>query len=473
LNSRSLLSSTRNDPDESERNKGDCESDSSDTEGPDISGTDEHFVTSLQSPDQTKDRSKVWTATDSSSTRGETTLLSTSHVQSRETTIRVQSALSTALSQHKMKLAEDIVEGFGERDEVEESAAQSVNPADTAESKLSDGELSDVEDNETESNQQQSGSAEAQTLSTKQARICDPDLPDTVQVLFSQTGTKVYLIGTAHFSKESCEDVSRIIQAVQPDIVMVELCKQRTNILHLDEETILEEAQNLSMERSLEIIRQQGTLQGVMYLLLLSMSAHITKELGMAPGGEFRRAYIEAQKVPRCMVHLGDRPIGITLQRALSKLSVWQKIRLGFNILTSKDTITIEEVEKCKQMDLLENMLAEMAGEFPALSEVFVAERDLFLSHSLQLSADSIHSYCSSATPRVVVGVVGIGHVPGIVKNWGKVTKEQIREIVTVDPPSKLEKVVKFTVKAAMIGTCCYGFYRIAKIPVSRFLLAR
>jgi hypothetical protein len=27
-------------------------------------------------------------------------------------------------------------------------------------------------------------------------------------------------------------------------------------------------------------------------------------------------------------------------------------------------------VEKCKQRDLLENMLAEMAGEFPALSRV-------------------------------------------------------------------------------------------------------
>ena len=100
--------------------------------------------------------------------------------------------------------------------------------------------------------------------------------------------------------------VHRVIQGVQPDIVMVELCKARTNILHLDEETILEvlicnrswlelltfvsqEAQNLDLEKSLEIIRSQGTVQGVMYLLLLSMSAHLTKELGMAPGGEFRR----------------------------------------------------------------------------------------------------------------------------------------------------------------------------------------
>lgn len=30
-----------------------------------------------------------------------------------------------------------------------------------------------------------------------------------------------------------------------------------------------------------------------MQLLLLSMSAHLTKELGMAPGGEFRRAFKE------------------------------------------------------------------------------------------------------------------------------------------------------------------------------------
>ena len=38
---------------------------------------------------------------------------------------------------------------------------------------------------------------------------------------------------------------------------------------------------------------QSGLLQGIMHLLLLSMSAHLTKELGMAPGGEFRRAYHE------------------------------------------------------------------------------------------------------------------------------------------------------------------------------------
>lgn len=46
-----------------------------------------------------------------------------------------------------------------------------------------------------------------------------------------------------------------------------------------------------------------------------------------------------------------------------------------------------EEVERCKRRDLLEEMLAEMAGEFPALGTVFVHERDVYLTYSLQLAA--------------------------------------------------------------------------------------
>ena len=38
---------------------------------------------------------------------------------------------------------------------------------------------------------------------------------------------------------------------------------------------------------------QNGVMQGVLNILLLNMSAYITKELGMAPGGEFRVAFNE------------------------------------------------------------------------------------------------------------------------------------------------------------------------------------
>ena len=48
---------------------------------------------------------------------------------------------------------------------------------------------------------------------------------------------------------------------MQPDIVVLELCKDRTNILHLDEETVLEEAKNLTLDKMLLAIRQNGTVQ--------------------------------------------------------------------------------------------------------------------------------------------------------------------------------------------------------------------
>jgi len=331
---------------------------------------------------------------------------------------------------------------------------------------LSPGETTDVEDN-TKENPDYKG------LPSKRLRVNELDLPKTVQVLESTiSGAKVYLIGTAHFSKESCEDVGLIIQATQPDIVVVELCKARTNILHLDEETILEEAKNLNLEKSLEILKSQGVVQGGMYLLLLSMSAHLTKELGMAPGGEFRRAFLEARAVPGCILQLGDRPIHLTLNRALQALSPWQKLRMAFNILTSKDSITAEEVEKCKDRDLLQNMLQEMAGEFPGLSRVFVDERDVYLAHTLHSAASSVLPHTSS-TPATIVGVVGIGHVPGIVQHWGKVSQEQVRSVCKLEPPSILSRVVSGVVRTAAWGSCMYGIYRIARGPVTRLLLTR
>ena len=49
-----------------------------------------------------------------------------------------------------------------------------------------------------------------------------------------------------------------------------------------------------------------------------------------------------------------------------------------------------EDVEKCKQKDLLEEMLMQMTGEYPALSRVFVDERDLFLAYKLRIATTPV-----------------------------------------------------------------------------------
>lgn len=328
---------------------------------------------------------------------------------------------------------------------------------------------SDIEDNDEDDSTEVSIEApvapsDAPALAAPTNRIpASIELPETVVRLDTPQGSSVFLVGTAHFSRESQDDVANTIRAVKPDIVVVELCKARTAILQLDEETILEESRSLDFRKVQMILRQHGKVQGILYLLLLSVSAHITKQLGMAPGGEFRTAFAEARRsAPGCLIQFGDRPIQVTLSRALASLSLWHKIKLTWHILTSKEPISKEEVEKCKQRDFIEEMLAEMTGQFPAISEVFVKERDIYLCRSLQAAAQPVPNPMSPSgiAPRIVVGVVGIGHVPGIVERWGKVTDDDIPPIMMIPPTSLSTRVLKFTLKVSFYGLLGYGAYK-------------
>ena len=51
-----------------------------------------------------------------------------------------------------------------------------------------------------------------------------------------------------------------------------------------------------------------------------------------------------------------------------------------------------EDVEKCKQKDLLEQTMSEMIGEFPALHRTIVAERDIYLTHTLHQAARCVEA---------------------------------------------------------------------------------
>uniref|UniRef100_A0A1I8MT40 TraB family protein n=1 Tax=Musca domestica TaxID=7370 RepID=A0A1I8MT40_MUSDO len=294
------------------------------------------------------------------------------------------------------------------------------------------------------------------------------NLPSTVTVLDTPFGSKVYLVGTAHFSEESQDDVSFVIRNIRPDAVMVELCTSRIPILKLDEKTLLEEAKSFNLAKIRSIIHSHGYINGIFFILLLQMSAQIAKDLGMAPGGEFRRAFEEIHKLPGCMLHLGDRPIRITLHRALRALSLWQTVKLVWR-LTSSDTISIEEVEECKQRDLLEKLMQEMAGEFPEFSDVFVKERDLFLCHSLQMAAlPQPAEGTGELRPVRVVGVVGIGHANGIAKMWGRVDPHIIPAIMEIPPASLSTRICKYTVKYGLIGLTLYGAFKLLKPHLGR-----
>lgn len=109
----------------------------------------------------------------------------------------------------------------------------------------------------------------------------DKHLPSTVTLLTNEFGSRVYVVGTAHFSKESQDDVALVIRNVRPDVVMVELCASRVHMLNHDEKTLLEESKDMSFEKIKSITKTNGLMNGLFYILMLNMSAKLTNDLGM------------------------------------------------------------------------------------------------------------------------------------------------------------------------------------------------
>lgn len=264
----------------------------------------------------------------------------------------------------------------------------------------------------------------------------DQKLPETVELLRTENGDRVYVIGTAHFSLKSQDDVSFVVRNVRPDAIVLELCPLRLHILHYDEKTLLREASELTPAKIKDIIREHGVSGGMFYVSFLRTSANITRQLGIAPGGECRRAVAEANLIPKCKIMLGDRPINITMKRATEGLSFSQRLKLSMMMgggSSKSQKMTLEDVERLKTRDA--KPLSSLQTEFPSVYSAFVTERDIILAHSLVLAASLVSLLKTKSNPARIVGVVGMGHLAGIIQKFGTTTTEQVQKLMVL--PSK------------------------------------
>ena len=52
-----------------------------------------------------------------------------------------------------------------------------------------------------------------------------------VQITDSESPVEVYILGLSHVSRQSCDQAVQLIEAVQPEIALLELCKDRVDLL--------------------------------------------------------------------------------------------------------------------------------------------------------------------------------------------------------------------------------------------------
>ena len=206
------------------------------------------------------------------------------------------------------------------------------------------------------------------------------------------------IIGTAHVSKESIEEVKEAIIAEQPDVVAVELDINRFQNMMAEKNG--QEKQDVNIK---DIIKGDKLSIFLVSIFLSYLQRKIGDDLGVKPGSEMLAAIETAEEIG-AKVALIDRDISVTLKRALNKMSFFEKAKFVYSILASFfSKEEIDDVESIKDGDTLNEVMEYFKEMSPKAYDVLVTERDAFMAHRLQ-----------DINEENVVVVVGAGHKRGI-----------------------------------------------------------
>lgn len=259
-------------------------------------------------------------------------------------------------------------------------------------------------------------------------------------------GRSITLIGTAHISKESIDEVTAYIRANDLDCVAIELDEQRLSALSDKERW-----------RKMDIINVLRKRQGFLLLANLVLSGfqrRMGENLGVKPGDEMKAAYEVAieRGIKTAMV---DRPIQITLRRAWARNSLWGKCKLLAALLSSafeKETVDSEQIENLKNRSEMDSMMSELSAYMPKVKEVLIDERDRYLA---------AHIWNAGGTR--VAAVLGAGHLPGVERNLRALAAGEISadtaDIAAVPPKTAGAKIAGWVIPALIVALIAAGFY--------------
>jgi pheromone shutdown-related protein TraB len=260
--------------------------------------------------------------------------------------------------------------------------------------------------------------------------------------------TTFHVVGTAHVSAHSVEEVRQTIARVRPDAVCVELDQRRHDALTRD-----------SAFRELDVrgaVREGRALYVLAQLALAAYQRRIGVRLGIKPGAELLAA-IDAAAAAGIPVELIDRDIDITLKRTWRNLGLWRRVTLFASLFVggdpddrrSAEPINAQMIEDLKQPRALSDMLAELGRAVPEIKRPLIDERDQYLASRLAEAGRG---------RRCVVAVVGAAHVPGIRAQLGQLGAPVDRAALEqIPPPSWLWRALRWLVPIAFAAALVHG----------------
>lgn len=209
--------------------------------------------------------------------------------------------------------------------------------------------------------------------------------------------SEIRIIGTAHVSQKSVDEVKAAIVDFKPDIVAIELDEGRYLGLK-------KQQKNPEIE---EILEAKNFNELLMQWLLAFIQRKIGMDVGVDPGSEMKAAIAEAEEkeIPLAMI---DRDIRVTLSRFWSSMPIVEKMKMFSSLIASlislgKDTDI--NVDDLTGEEFINSAMNEFHSFSPRGAYALITERDAYMTHKLM---DLSQKYDR------ILAVVGAGHKRGI-----------------------------------------------------------
>lgn len=218
----------------------------------------------------------------------------------------------------------------------------------------------------------------------------------------------IIVVGTSHIAQQSLEDVEAIFKKENPDIICLELDKQRLYAL-------------LHKEKSRIRIRDifKIGIKGYFFALL---GAYAEKKLGsmvgVSPGSEMVLAAQIARKKKK-KIALIDQDIRITLKK-LSKKITWKEkwfflVDIVKAVVFRKSEINFD-LTTVPSKKIVDKLVRKVKKRYPSIYQVIIKERNYYMAKRL---AEIKEQYGD----KNIVAFVGAGHEEEIISIMKKIDK--------------------------------------------------
>ena len=210
---------------------------------------------------------------------------------------------------------------------------------------------------------------------------------------------EIRIIGTAHVSQESVDEVRTAIEEYAPEVVAIELDPSRFA-------AIKKQGRDPTVGDVLEVKNFNSLL---VQWLLAYLQRKIGFDVGVEPGAEMKAAIDEAEKrnIPIALV---DRDIRITLLRFWNSLGFFEKIKMFWALVVSIAEIDSGQeidIESLKEQNVIDVVMEEFRKFSPNGARALIDERDAFIAHQLVLLK-------AQRPEGKILAVIGAGHRKGI-----------------------------------------------------------